>query len=75
MICAILAKVSENMSDHDLLIRLDEKFDAMYILLNNHLSHHFLYNLALIGAVASLTGIILKLTWRSKVIKSDKGDK
>lgn len=45
----------------ELLIRIAEKQDGMYNLLSNHLQHHFLYNLALFGAITGLFGIIIKL--------------
>lgn len=45
----------------ELLIRIAEKQDLMYGLLSNHLQHHFLYNLAMLTAVVTLAGVIIKL--------------
>ena len=47
-----------NLSDHDLLIRLDEQVGELCRLMRNHLAHHWAVELALatalIGAVAAL---------------------
>ena len=53
-------------SQFELLIRIAEKQDLMYGLLSNHLEHHFIYNLALFGAVTGLFGIIIKLLLNRK---------
>lgn len=44
------------MTDHDLLIRLNEKMDEINALLTNHLHHHFLYTMAMFAAFLSLFG-------------------
>ena len=59
MLAGILATVVQN--DHDIIIELSTKMDFVIKLLENHLSHHFLYNLALLGAVGTLSAIVIKL--------------
>jgi len=43
------------MNDHDLLIRIDAKLEELRIQFANHLRHHFLFTMALITALFSLT--------------------
>lgn len=53
------------MTDHDILIRLDEKVDDMREKLRNHLLHHFRYTLlawSIAGStIVALILLILKL--------------
>jgi len=47
-------------TDHDLLIELCQKVDLIYVLLTNHLEHHFWYNMTLLGGfIATVTSVIL----------------
>lgn len=49
------------MEDHDLLIRMNEKLDELKLQFNNHLSHHFRYNIMAWGiALAALIGLLVK---------------
>ena len=49
-------------TDHDLLIRLDEKMDAVKLCLTNHLAHHSKYNLMVWTTAASaLSALLLSL--------------
>lgn len=52
MIFQILADVAQ--SDHDLLITLNAKVDVIVKMLDNHLHHHFLYNIALFTALLAV---------------------
>lgn len=47
-------------TDHDLLIRLCQQTETITMLLTNHLEHHFIYNMTLLGAfVATVTAFAL----------------
>jgi hypothetical protein len=54
----MVKKLPDEMSDHDMLIRLDEKQDALITMFTNHLAHHWAYLVTITtilgGAVASL---------------------
>jgi len=41
------------MSDHDILIKVSGQLDLISQLLTNHLHHHFLYTLTMLGALMS----------------------
>lgn len=41
------------MTDHDLLIRLNEQVDIINLLLTNHLHHHFIYTVTMFGSLLS----------------------
>jgi hypothetical protein len=48
------------MTDHDLLIQLNDKVDMIGLLLTNHLHHHFIYTVTLFGAFFStMTAFVL----------------
>ncbi|HUX17124.1 MAG TPA: hypothetical protein VMW52_11675 [Phycisphaerae bacterium] len=42
-----------DMSDHDLLIRIDERTEKLDMCMTNHLRHHWAVTLAAVGAVIS----------------------
>lgn len=47
-------------TDHDLLLRIDERTKTLVIQLSNHLKHSFKYNLMAWGVcLTALTGIII----------------
>ena len=47
-------------TDHDLLIKLSQQMETITVLLTNHLEHHFVYNMTLLGAfVATTTACVL----------------
>lgn len=49
------------MNDHDLLICIDAKLKELKIQFDNHLQHHFRYNIMAWGiALAALIGLIIK---------------
>lgn len=52
-------------SDHDLLIRIDERTEILERHFDNHLKHHFRYNLlawsVALGAIVTLTVVLIKL--------------
>ena len=54
----MVKKLPDEMNDHDLLIRLDEKQDSLMKLFTNHLSHHQRFTISLLtllgGALMSL---------------------
>lgn len=47
-------------SDHDLLIRIDERVQKIDKCLSNHLRHHWAITMALLAAVL---GLIAKIMW------------
>jgi len=49
-------------SDHDLLIRIDERLDGVEMALKNHLRHHWWITVA---ALAAATGAILTALMRA----------
>lgn len=50
------------MTDHDLLIRLNEQVDMLQLMFSNHLHHHLLYTLALLGGfISTATAFVLYL--------------
>lgn len=55
----------QEQSDHDLLIRVDEKLDGLITQFSNHLKHHFRYNIlawtVALGAIVTLTVALIKL--------------
>jgi len=55
----------ENLSDHDLLIRIDERTREFQRAMDNHLKHHFRYALMAWGvtltALAGLITILIKV--------------
>jgi len=52
-------------SDHDLLIRIDERVRKLDRCMTNHLSHHWTVSLAVLGAVlATLTSLAVTLGTR-----------
>lgn len=55
----------QEQSDHDLLIRLDEKLDGLTTQFTNHLKHHFRYNILAwtiaLGAIVTLAVALIKL--------------
>lgn len=48
----------EKMSDHDLLVRLDERVEKLDHCLSNHLKHHWAITIAI---VAALVGTLSKI--------------
>lgn len=54
------------MNDHDLLVRIDERQIAFGHQMDNHLKHHFRYNILAwtvsLGAIVSLILIIVRLS-------------
>ena len=55
-------KQDEIISDHDLLIRLDERTSRMEIWMTNHDTHHFRYNIMAWGiALSAIIGLIVAL--------------
>jgi len=55
----------DNQTDHDLLIRIDERLKDIEIGFTNHLSHHFRYSFyawtACVGLIITLIVLLLKL--------------
>jgi hypothetical protein len=55
----------DKQSDHDLLIRVDEKLDGLIGQFSNHLKHHFRYNILAwtiaLGAIVTLAIALLSL--------------
>ena len=47
-------------TDHDLLMRIDERLKAIEKSLSNHLKHHWAITMALLAAVL---GLIAKIMW------------
>jgi len=47
---------TENLSDHDLLIRLDERVGALHRCLKGHLAHH--WAVSLLAGIAVLSAIL-----------------
>lgn len=52
-------KKSDDMSDHDLLIRIDERQDSMNDKLDEHLKQHFLVRIAAYGAFFTAVGAVV----------------
>jgi hypothetical protein len=53
------------MTDHDLLTRIDERVQKMDRCITNHLAHHWAITLALVGAVfAALASLAIALGTR-----------
>lgn len=48
-----------NLSDHDLLIRIDERVEKLDRCMSNHLKHHRTITLAVIGAFLAAAGALL----------------
>ena len=42
-----------DLTDHDLLIRMDERVQALHACLKGHLAHHWAVTLAAVAAVAA----------------------
>ena len=50
------------MTDHDLLIRMDEKLDALKVSFDNHLRHHARYTYLLLGiTISAVISLIIAL--------------
>lgn len=50
----------QEMSDHDLLIRIDERVDHLHRCLKDHLKKHWVFSMAAVSGIISLvTGIIV----------------
>jgi len=50
----------ENLSDHDLLIRIDERTIVFQRAMDNHLKHHFRYSLMAWGiTLSALVGLVV----------------
>ena len=48
------------MTDHDLLIRLSEQMEGLKLLMTNHLHHHLIYNVTLLGGfITTATSFVL----------------
>ena len=51
--------------DHDLLVRIDERTQTFGRQMDNHLKHHFRYNLlawtVALGAIVSLIVVVVKV--------------
>ena len=54
-------------SDHDLLVRMSTKVDLIYVLLSNHLEHHFWYNITLLGALLALVSAAVMYAVKARV--------
>jgi len=49
-------------TDHDLLIRIDERVDKLDRCMTNHLAHHWAFTLALLAAVlTALASLVVAL--------------
>ena len=51
----------DNLSDHDLLIRIDERVRKLDRCVANHLKHHWTITLALVTALLAALGSLLVL--------------
>ena len=51
--------------DHDILIRIDTKMDALEEQFSNHLKHHFMVNLCLLAALLANAGAFILFLLRS----------
>ena len=47
------------LSDHDLLIRIDERVEKLDRCMSNHLKHHWAITLAAVGALFAAAGTLL----------------
>ena len=56
-------------SDHDLLVELSTKMELIHMLLINHLEHHFVYNITLLGALLSLAAAGLIYVLKSRKLR------
>lgn len=56
-------------ADHDLLVELSTKMDLLYALFTNHLEHHFVYNMTLLGAFLSLIAAALMYLWKTRKVR------
>jgi len=54
------------MSDHEILIQLCERVDLIYELLTNHLHHHFLFGMSMLGIVGGLVTALLVIILRKQ---------
>ena len=61
------------MTDHDLLIRLNTQMDQLQLLLTNHVHHHLVYTVALMGAAIS-TATAFVLYWLKTRAKTSEKD-
>ena len=57
---------NQQQSDHDLLLRIDERLENIETGFNNHLDHHFRYAFyawtACVGLIITLIVLLLKLS-------------
>ncbi len=61
------------MTDHDMLIKLCEQVAQNNQLLTNHLHHHFIYNITLLGGfVSTVTAFVLYWLKSREVSSRDK---
>jgi hypothetical protein len=47
-------------TDHDLLVRIDERLKKVDTCLSNHLKHHFMITMVLL---ATVLGLVAKIMW------------
>lgn len=48
------------MTDHDLLIRLSEQMECFKLLMTNHLHHHMIYSVTMLGGlISTVTAFVL----------------
>lgn len=49
----------KNLTDHDLLVRIDERVDNNTTMMRNHLHHHWAVTLSLLVATLSSIGLAI----------------
>jgi hypothetical protein len=60
-------------SDHDILIEVSTKMDMVYLVLTNHLEHHFIYTVSAVGFAGTTLLLAIKLFMNNRKLK--RGDK
>ena len=53
-----MARQTDNPSDHDLLIRIDERVSKLDRCMTNHLRHHWVVTVAAVTAVFTAAGAL-----------------
>ena len=56
-----LTEQDKNMSDHDLLIRLSERSDWVVKIMGNHLKHHTIFAVVILGALLTTLGTLFMM--------------
>ena len=59
-----MAKKSRELSDHDLLIGLNEKVDTLTKQFTNHLAHHWTVTIVLLTSLLGLVATVLTMALR-----------